>query len=157
MYKCTDDSKSAEAFHESCDEIGPTLTVIRCTDGYVFGGYNPGSWKSGWEDGRAENAFLFSLVNPADTAPTKYNVTDPDRAVFNSDTGGPVFGWDDICCWDGSDESYIYFPQSYEDTTGRGVQTFTGGDIRVHSAGGPLNGSNVVLFVIDRLEVWSVV
>ena len=72
LYECTDDSKSAEAFHESCDGKGATLTVIRCTDGYVFGGYNPGSWTSrGY--GRGENAFLFSLVNPVGAAPpTKY-------------------------------------------------------------------------------------
>ena len=44
LYSCNDATKDAKAFHESCDGEGATLTIIRCTNGYVFGGYNPDSW-----------------------------------------------------------------------------------------------------------------
>ena len=30
LYECTNDNKSAEAFHEACDGKGATLTVVRC-------------------------------------------------------------------------------------------------------------------------------
>ena len=76
-------------------------------------------------------------------------MTNPDKAVFNFSAYGPVFGNLDICCWDYDGKSYIWFPNSYEDTIGRGVQTFTGGEI-VHGVNPYVN------FTIDRLEVWSV-
>ena len=118
-----------------------------CANGYVFGGYSPTSIR------KTENSFLFSLVNPAGTAPTKYNVTNPDMAVYNDRKCGPRFGDDDICCWHGDGESCIFFPTSYEDTTGRGVQTFTGGEVKREK----LTSSRTemvdrVYFEIDLLE-----
>ena len=62
-----------------------------------------------------------------------------------------MFGRKDICCWNDEGKTNIYFPSSYEDTTGRGVQKFTGGEVEVHE-----DGDNFVYFVIDRLEVWTV-
>ncbi len=155
LYECRGIGKSAD-FHESCDGKGATLTVVRCSNGYVFGGYHSGSWTSPPDGkgyyGRGENSFLFSLVNPAGTAPTKYNVTNPGLAVYNKSTCGPVFGHDDLVFWNHAGRSSsTFFPHSYEDTTGRGAQTFAGGDVRVHA-----NGRHCTSFFIDRLEVWSV-
>ncbi len=156
LYECTNDSKSAEAFHEACDGKGATLTIVRCTNGCVFGGYNPWSWTSshGWM--RGDNAFLFSLVNPAGTAPTKYNVSNPDEAVYNNSYSGPVFGHWDIYCWQSNGESEICFPMSYEDTPGTGGRvTFTRGENCEYVAYGDECYLRV-MFVIDRLEIWSV-
>ena len=37
---------TAAAFHSHCDRQGPTLTLIKDTDGNVFGGYAAVEWRS---------------------------------------------------------------------------------------------------------------
>ena len=163
LYETTGVSKNSSTFHELCDSKGPTLTIAQCTKGYVFGGYNPQSWisphpathiRNRFEEGRS--AFLFSLVNPEGTAPTKYNVTNPDFASYHDGRWGPVFGGNesgdfDISFWNSRRDSSVCFPTSFEDTTGRGIHTFTEGTIKTNSV-----GTSYVRFAIDRLEVWSV-
>ena len=112
LYECTGGSKYGKAFHKACDAKGPTVTIVRCTNGYIFGGYNPGSWTSYGGHKRAENAFLFSLVNPVGAPPMKYKVKNPDRAVYNHPDSGPCFGLGDLVCWnDYHCVSFIRFPR----------------------------------------------
>ncbi len=62
-----------ETFHAKCENQGPTLTVIRTKQGYIFGGYAPDSWESGDMLWKANpNTFIFTLVNPNGIPPTKY-------------------------------------------------------------------------------------
>ena len=62
------DGASASAFHSRCDTQGPTLTLIRDTDGNVFGGYTSLDWSSPAGNGRLylkdPASFLFTVVNP---------------------------------------------------------------------------------------------
>ena len=53
---------SAEAFHRACDGKGPTLSVLKTTDGRIFGGFTEVSWESPKEAFYKEdqNAFLFA-------------------------------------------------------------------------------------------------
>ena len=102
----------------------------------------------------ASTAFLFSLTNPAGVAPTKYILQDATKiAVCNYQCWGPTFGKygnGDLCCdFDDGYTSYSAFPQSYVDTTGRGIDTFTG------SEGGSF-GSAGRKFNIAHMEVWNV-
>ena len=146
LYQCTNDDVSPELFHESCNGKGATITIVRSTNGYIFGGYNPVSWSSSDERGigvysTAPDAFLFSLTNPAGTKPTKYCVEEGGvEAVCSSRYRLPCFGvGHDLCVWNDCG-SYTDFPRSYIDTTGRGRATFT----------------EAYQFTIDRVEVWKV-
>ena len=138
---------SIKIIHTACDGKGATITIVRSTNGYIFGGYNPVSWSSpdSFTSETAPGAFLFSLTNPAGTDPVKYLLEDPTKAAVRSHRKfGPMFGdrpgHVDLCCsfWDGI--SCTAFPSSYVDTTGRGNATFTG----------------AYSFTTEKMEVWSV-
>ena len=143
LYSCSDATKDATAFHASCNGKAATVVLVRSTNGYVFGGYNPVSWRShGFGDyDIADGAFIFSVVNPAGTEPTKYEKKAGEDGIYQSSSIGPMFR-NDLCCWDSRGQSDTWFPESYVDITGRGRATFTG-DSRS--------------FTIDRLEVWNIV
>ena len=46
LYRASRDGWNSNHFHSKCDNKGPTLTVIKCTGGYVFGGYANAAWTS---------------------------------------------------------------------------------------------------------------
>ena len=43
-YRASDDGWKAEDFHEKCDDVGPTVTLVKCKNN-IFGGYTDQSWK----------------------------------------------------------------------------------------------------------------
>ena len=44
IYRASEHEYTAESFHEFCDDKGPTLVVIKSSDGWIFGGYTTQSW-----------------------------------------------------------------------------------------------------------------
>ena len=140
-------------FHVKCDNKGATVTLIKSAEGWIFGGFNIDPWTSDGNGNYNNKSFLFTVTNPASTAPTAYLVnsrTSPDSwpryTTQNRSNCGPLFGALDYCGTDigcninGGGTNYVNFPCNYVDTTGRGSSTFT--------------GSNS--FTIARIEVWSV-
>ncbi|XP_028392005.1 E3 ubiquitin-protein ligase TRIM33-like [Dendronephthya gigantea] len=64
-YRASRDGWRGEDFHRKCDDVGPTVTLVKCGIN-VFGGYTDQSWKP--EAGffgfkRSEVSFIFSLRN----------------------------------------------------------------------------------------------
>ena len=51
----------AAAFHAACDNKGPTLVLIQCSDGTSYGGYNSVSWNSSNRYQQDGKAFLFRI------------------------------------------------------------------------------------------------
>jgi hypothetical protein len=51
LYSSYDDGDQSYAFHSKCDGVGRTLTVVKTTTGYRFGGYTGSPWNS-------SNAFI---------------------------------------------------------------------------------------------------
>ena len=49
LYRKSIDGKSAKDFHNKCDGIGKTVSIIKANTGYKFGGYSTSKW--------TENAF----------------------------------------------------------------------------------------------------
>jgi len=74
LYRATTDGKSLQAFHRCCDNKGPTLLVVK-SGHYICGGYTSKSWQSHEEYTATVDieAFLYSLVNPSGSEPTKIN------------------------------------------------------------------------------------
>jgi len=95
-----------------------TLTIIKTTAGYIFGGYTSKAWESpeNAEYKEDPHAFLFSFKNPSNT-PLRLRVVEPQFAVYHSRRKGPTFGWwHDLNICDGSNmfkDSYIW-SKSYE-------------------------------------------
>ncbi len=46
IYRASKYGYTAESFHEYCDNVkGPTLVIIKSSEGWIFGGYTTQSWK----------------------------------------------------------------------------------------------------------------
>jgi len=130
-YKATRDGFGSKDFHEKCDNKGETVTMIRSTEGYIFGGYTPLSWNSNseYQKDASSRSFIFTLTIPHNIPPTKYSISNVENAIYCNPSCGPVFGGHDICICDNSNTNkanYTKFPYSYTDITGKGKETFTG-------------------------------
>ncbi|CAF2562409.1 unnamed protein product [Rotaria sp. Silwood2] len=142
IYKASRNGFDGNTFHSLCNNQGPTMTIIQSNNNYLFGGYTAIPWSSSYHSYTNDTtAFLFTITNPYNIPPTKYLINPHQRgcAVYHHRDDGPIFGGigyfppfrsdNDIVVKNGSnasDSSYIDFPYSYLDTTGKGNNTFTG-------------------------------
>ena len=145
LYRGTKDGMSGEAFHNKCNNKGPTITLIKNDKGYIFGGYASIDWVS-YDDYRsAPESFLFNLTNTYNIAPTKFPNSDTNKSIYEYSSSGPDFGSNDI-------EIYFpnnictYFPTSYKDVLGKGRSIFTGDN----------NNSNYK-FNLKEIEVFKLI
>ena len=105
LYRASEHNFSSTSFHQYCDPINePTLTIIKTKDGYIFGGYTTQSWNNSIffiveffidiEYYKIDNsAFIFTLKNPHDIAPTRFMKKIEAFAPIESDPNyGPIFG-----------------------------------------------------------------
>lgn len=132
IYKATRDGSQGTDFHRCCDNQGPTMTIIQSkSGGYLFGGYTSVSWGAVGNYVVDNNGpFIFTLTNPHDIPPTKYQNSRPEYAIHAANNYGPTFGGghDIYVC----NQSHINtgsttnFPHSYIDTTGKNYTTFAG-------------------------------
>jgi hypothetical protein len=83
----------ASDFHKKCDNIPKTLTIIKSTNGNIFGGYTEATWEQNERFKSDKSAFIFSLVN-CEKKPVKMNIANGQEgnAIFCSSRYGPVFG-----------------------------------------------------------------
>ncbi|CAF4563111.1 unnamed protein product, partial [Didymodactylos carnosus] len=96
IYKASRDGFSAADFHRHSDKQGPTMTVIRSTGCYLFGGYASTSWTSSEGCRDAKNSFLFLLTNANGSPPTKFVCNNKGIGIFNHWAYGPIFGDNDL-------------------------------------------------------------
>ncbi len=88
IYRMSQHGNTPAAFHNRCDNQGPTLVLIRSGNtGQVFGGYNPQSWTSNSGYVSGTGAFLFNL-----TYNYKLNQTLSQYQTYNNGNYGPTFG-----------------------------------------------------------------
>ena len=55
------DGGKSQGFHTACDNKGPTVTVVKTTKGWIFGGAADMSWASGNAHVASDSAFLFCV------------------------------------------------------------------------------------------------
>ena len=92
LYRATRDGFGASDFHAKCDNLPNTLTVIKTTKGFIFGGYTAVAWdkKSGYKSD--DKAFIFTLVN-ARSSPLLIPVrVGGKQAIYCNGVLGPTFG-----------------------------------------------------------------
>lgn len=96
IYQASKDGFGSNKFHEKCDGVARTLTVIKATNGNLFGGYADKPWSSNDEWITDPSAFIFSLSNKY-SRPFKANcLNDGEKALYCSELYGPIFGGQDI-------------------------------------------------------------
>jgi hypothetical protein len=88
------DGSNCKDFHNSCDNKGPTLTLIQTTKNKIFGGFTPLNWRCEKDKDReikcdeSLQTFIFSLNNMK-----KYDLLNKeDYAITCSINHGPNFG-----------------------------------------------------------------
>ncbi|CAF1044290.1 unnamed protein product [Rotaria magnacalcarata] len=130
IYKATRDGFEGRIFHGLCDNQGPTIVIIRSSDGYLFGGYAAQSWNSAGNYTNAPNSFLFLLTNANGSQPTKFPYNNNGHGLYGNNAYGPTFGGGhDLHICDKSNttnNSYCNMPHSYTNPLGLGQATFTG-------------------------------
>ena len=116
----------ASAFHATCNNKGPTVTVIKSAQGYVFGGAIDASWNtdgSSWNAAPGYAPFLFCLkcFGVGDSpAPRQMHMTQKNNDAWYANAGyGPTFGGGFVLSLqglaDGSDgRSYANLGGTYE-------------------------------------------
>ena len=125
LYRGTRDGMSGNAFHNHCNNKGPTICLFKSEKGYIFGGYISNDWKGkgdeygGWHS--AGESFIFTLINKYNISPTKFPTT--SVSVYDNYNNGPIF--DDIHIGFNSNNN-VNFPNNYEDVLGKGHSIFTG-------------------------------
>jgi hypothetical protein len=91
QYRATRDGFSAQDFHNKCDGIENTFTVIKSEHGNIFGGFTEKAWNSSDYYNLDPKAFIFSLCNK-ENKPFKVNCTKGVHAIGCSPKFGPRFG-----------------------------------------------------------------
>ena len=127
LYRGTRDGMSGEAFHNKCNNKGPTISLFKNEKGYIFGGYASIDWQGGNGNHKsAPDSFIFTLTNMYNISPTKFPNSDTRYGILDHSPYGPCFGSGyDICiCFSSSD--YTNFPHAYKDVLGKGYSIFKG-------------------------------
>lgn len=90
LYVASRDGDSAATFHKLCNDKGPTVVIIKSTNGAVFGGYTDLSWKSVGNYVKSTASFLFRLR----PVMTKYTIKSgrEAHAIYDNSGYGPTFG-----------------------------------------------------------------
>lgn len=112
-YRKSQHGSSSATFHLLCDRRGPTVTIIKLSNGKIMGGYTGYPWSTDLSFHVDDTAFLFSL-----TAGRTYGLGNTNRqySVRHGDAGdyGPTFGYGHDIWVNGSmDIGYCNFPNSY--------------------------------------------
>ena len=95
LYRGSRDGWKASDFHAKCDNKGATITVIRSTGGFIFGGFADKSWTSSYGWCESDKAFLFSLKSPSSefgTTKICINQNMCSFAIYHKYFCGPTFG-----------------------------------------------------------------
>lgn len=92
LYRATRDGFLARNFHSKCDNIQNTLTIIKSSNGNIFGGFTTAKWDSNYGYKKDECAFVFSLVNEF-SLPLKLKISNNgEKAISCGLLDGPTFG-----------------------------------------------------------------
>jgi hypothetical protein len=72
IYDASTDGWDAKSFHRCCDRQGWTLTLVKTTADFIFGGFTTAEWES----------VSFGLSKPSDWASSLFGTDKPDPRSF---------------------------------------------------------------------------
>ncbi|XP_052814896.1 uncharacterized protein LOC128241838 isoform X1 [Mya arenaria] len=92
LFSFSIDGGQASAFHNKCNNQGPTVTVVHNEHKSVYGGYASQSWTSCDRDVTDQYAFLYQLQFSGTIKCNKFPVVNHSRALLDLKCYGPIFG-----------------------------------------------------------------
>ena len=143
MYNNSKDSDSSSLFHQYCDGIFPTVTIVLDTSGRRFGGFSTQSWSqspAGTGYARAPGSFIFNLSQKK-----RYSLEDQmaTNAVYRHNSYGPTFG--------GGHDLYISNSCKSNTSSYCNKSSYITGNINLIGSGGQTN------FQVSSYEVYQVI
>ncbi|CAB4417835.1 unnamed protein product [Rhizophagus irregularis] len=113
LFRASRDGHSPKKFHEICDNISRTVTIIKVEDSNeILGGYNPVEWRSDESFGTTKDSFIFSFTNDRIENYILSRVVNEKNAICNYSVYGPLFGGSDLITWEFYDDYYNYCSKS---------------------------------------------
>ena len=83
LYRGTRDGMSADIFHNKCNNKGPTISLFKNENGYIFGGYASIDWTCYNNNNKsAPDSFIFTLTNIYNISPTKFPNSDTRYSIY---------------------------------------------------------------------------
>ena len=113
---------NVSAFHSSCDNKGPTIVLIRSSDGKSYGGYTSVSWVGKTCYQQDQKAFLFRMCPESGQASRQHIRTEKfqvsashySSAQYSSSSTGPTFGGGhDLVTFKNGGLAFSMSPSSY--------------------------------------------
>ena len=94
LYRASRDGFTAKAFHDRCDNVPNTVTIIRNSLNFIFGGFTSARWSSAFGYITDPNAFIFSLRRSGTSNNYKLMIKSSTGtyAIYGGSTYGPTFG-----------------------------------------------------------------
>ena len=94
MYRASRDGFAGTAFHDRCDNVPNTVTIIRNALNFVFGGFTAARWTSNNSYIADPTAFIFSLRRNgiSNNYRLPINSTQVNNAIYGNPSYGPTFG-----------------------------------------------------------------
>ncbi|XP_058808235.1 kelch-like protein 17 [Phymastichus coffea] len=122
QYRASSHGYTASTFHKYCDGVSPTYVICLGPRGQICGGFSDIPWgKTSTKVHHyipSDRAFLFTLINDQDVAPTKFDVVKKPFAICYHPDIGPIFGAGaDLLISSNCNmnmDSYSNLPHSYE-------------------------------------------
>ena len=92
IFTASENGDRDKDFHNNCDGKGPTVTIVKATNGHIFGGYVTIPFSSDCKTHYDDKAFLFSLTNNK-----KFPIKIKEHAVCHYTNWGPYIGYKNKC------------------------------------------------------------
>ena len=91
LFRASENSYNASNFHSKCDGYNNTLTLVKTTNGKIFGGFTDATWDQSSSNKSGSNGFIFSLDNNE----IYYN-KNSSYNIYGDSNYGPYFGSGDL-------------------------------------------------------------
>ncbi|KAH3760738.1 hypothetical protein Pelo_7483 [Pelomyxa schiedti] len=94
LWRGSDHGFGGVKFHELCNNITPTLSIVRTTTNYICGGYTNIQFdgRSGYSGGCEGHTFVYSLVRAGTTTGTILRCRDHNYCICCNCDYGPTYG-----------------------------------------------------------------
>lgn len=102
LYRASLDGFESQKFHNKCDGVENTLTIIQDNFNNVFGGYTSARWTSDSSYLADSTAFIFSLRRAGVSCRNKFKIKNDQYAILGNLNYGPIFGIYDLLIKDKS-------------------------------------------------------
>ncbi|CAC5416161.1 unnamed protein product [Mytilus coruscus] len=96
LYKASRDGCTATAFHNTCNNKGPNVTILYNKNNFIYGGYTSLSWKSVGNYQVDTKSFLFRLYQNGNWKPVQMPVNNTQNSIYDNASYGPTFGAHDL-------------------------------------------------------------